>query len=117
MPGTVAAAAPDKKAVGYVQTTGRQAKIPSHAVQNASIFRLWISEKHSQGEAGGRNEQWDGRRTASPTARSERRPHQTITPTGYGAADTKVVGKIEPKCLDDLRQNKLRPQLLATTPK
>src|ERR1700744_5988652 len=84
-----AAAAPDRKAVGRVQNTGRQEKMPNPATQKGIIFSVGSSSiVEAAIPAAAMNSGIAVCQRRSP-AWSERNPHQTIAivPTAYGSAE------------------------------
>src|SRR3954452_4197097 len=78
-----AAAAPERNAVGSVQNTGKQAKMPKPARQSDIIFNVGSSRAVDTAMPAAAKNGGKAVWTGPPAIRSDRRPHHTIpmTPT------------------------------------
>src|SRR5262245_63926942 len=92
-----AAAAPERKAAGNVQNTGRQPKIPKPATDNAAIFIVGSSNAVEAAMPADATNSGNARWKRRSILRSERRAQNTMltVPTTYGSAATSPVWNFE----------------------
>ena len=107
-----AAAAPERKAAGNVQNTGRQPKMPKPATDSAAIFIVGSSSAVDIAMPADATNSGNARWNRRSSLRSERRPHSTMLTSAHDIRQRRHEPGLDvrhPERLHDLRQEEAQP--------